>query len=78
FELVPDLDPSNPMRLVTTCSSTFVPITVTHVVYPTSAHMHGSFEKLTTTFSSRMLHSMGFTGGGIDRHSQGNISPIPH
>ncbi|KAH9313464.1 hypothetical protein KI387_044583, partial [Taxus chinensis] len=57
------LDAPKPMRLVNAYSSIYVPITVTHVVYPTYAHMHGTFEKHTTAFGYRMLRSTGFTGG---------------
>ncbi|KAH9311402.1 hypothetical protein KI387_026437, partial [Taxus chinensis] len=70
FEPEPPFDASKPMRLVTACSSTSVPIKVPHVVYPTSAQLHGFFEKHTTTFHSRMLRSMGLTSGFISRHSQ--------
>ncbi|KAH9289602.1 hypothetical protein KI387_033719 [Taxus chinensis] len=78
FEPEPAFDASKPVRLVTTCSSTSVPITVPHVVYPTSAQLHGFFGKHTTTFRSRMLRSMGLTSRVIDRHSQGIVSSIPH
>ncbi|KAH9296553.1 hypothetical protein KI387_040141, partial [Taxus chinensis] len=70
FELEPAFDASKPVRLVTACSSTSVPITVSHVVYPTSAQLHSFFEKHTTAFRSRMLRSMGLTSGVIGRHSQ--------
>ncbi|KAH9302692.1 hypothetical protein KI387_014275, partial [Taxus chinensis] len=72
------LDASKPVRLVTSCSSTSVPIAVPHVVYPTSAQLHDFFKKHTTTFNSHMLRSMGLTSGVIDRHSQGIVSSIPH
>ncbi|KAH9291363.1 hypothetical protein KI387_043448, partial [Taxus chinensis] len=70
FESVLALDAHTPMKLITAFSSTSVPITIPHVMYPISAQLHGFFEKHTTAFSSRMLRSMGVTSGVIDRHSQ--------
>ncbi|KAH9294833.1 hypothetical protein KI387_038421, partial [Taxus chinensis] len=78
FEFVLALDTHTPMKLVTACTSTYVPITIPHVVYHIFAQLHGFFEKHTTAFSSCMLHSMGLTSGVIGRNSQSIVSSIPH
>ncbi|KAH9328169.1 hypothetical protein KI387_000277, partial [Taxus chinensis] len=64
------LDAHTPMKLVTACSSTSVPITVPHVVYPTSAQLCGFFKKHNIAFNSHMVRSMGLTSRVIGRHSQ--------